>query len=81
MHTVWARERSGENVQRGRAGADSACGMGAESQCVCVGSVGISASAENGVGAGVGTGAAGGVRGGVGKGVGVVTAEASAGRV
>jgi hypothetical protein len=35
MHTVWARERSGENVQRGRAGADSACGMGAESQCVC----------------------------------------------
>ena len=49
---------------------------------VCVvGSVGISASAENGVGAGVGTGAAGGVRGGVGKGVGVVTAEASAGWV
>ena len=56
------------------------------SRSVCVGSVGISASAENGVGAGVGTGAAGGVRGGdvgrgVGKGVGVVTAEASAGRV
>ena len=48
---------------------------------MCVGSVGISASAENGVGAGVGTGAAGGVRGGVGKGVGVVTSEASAGRV
>ena len=24
-----------ENVQRGRAGADSACGMRAESQCVC----------------------------------------------
>ena len=51
------------------------------SRSVCVGSVGISASAENGVGAGVGTGAAGGARGGVGKGVGVVTAEASAGRV
>ena len=51
------------------------------SRSVCEGSVGISASAENGVGAGVGTGAAGGVRGGVGKGVGVVTAEASAGRV
>ena len=32
------------------------------SRSVCVGSVGISASAENGVGAGVGTGAAGGVR-------------------
>ena len=36
------------------------------SRSVCVGSVGISASAENGVGAGVGTRAAGGVRGGAG---------------